>query len=143
MEGVENSFGEDLVKDIIPFVEYNYRVRKGSPFRALAGLSMGGFQTLDIGIRHSDLFNWIGVFSGGINESYEKTHEEFLDLANEKLELFWVAIGKTDFLWERNERLLKLLQAEGVRHTSVTSEGGHTWKNWRSYLHEFVQLLFQ
>jgi enterochelin esterase-like enzyme len=141
VEGVENPFGEDLVKDIIPFVENSYRVRKGSRFRALSGLSMGGFQTLDIGIRHSDLFNWIGVFSAGINESYEKTHGEFLDSVNEKLELFWVAIGKTDFLWERNERLLKLLQAKGVRHTSVTSEGGHTWKNWRSYLHEFTQLI--
>lgn len=143
VEGVENPFGEDLVKVIIPFVENNYRVSKGSRFRALAGLSMGGFQTLDIGLRHSDLFNWIGVFSAGINESYENTHRAFLDSANEKLDLFWVAIGKTDFLWERNERLLKLLRNKGVLHTSVTSEGGHTWKNWRSYLHEFAQLLFK
>lgn len=143
VEGIENPFGEDLIKDIIPFIEYNYRIEKSSHFRALAGLSMGGFQTLDIGIRHSDFFNWIGVFSGGINESYEKTHGGFLGSANEKFELFWVAIGKIDFLWERNERLLKLLQAKGVRHTSVTSEGGHTWKNWRAYLHEFAQLLFR
>ena len=143
VEGVENPFAEDIIEDIIPFVENNYRIKQGSQFRALAGLSMGGFQTLDIGIRHSELFNWIGVFSGGINESYEETHGEFLDSANENFELFWVAIGKTDFLWERNERLLKLLQDKGVSHTSVTSEGGHTWKNWRSYLHEFAQLLFQ
>jgi len=109
----------------------------------LAGLSMGGFQTLDIGIRRSDLFNWIGVFSAGINESYEEIHGQYLESSNEKLDLFWVAIGKTDFLWERNERLLKLLQTKGVRHISVTSEGGHTWKNWRTYLHEFVQLIFR
>ncbi|MCJ7681431.1 MAG: alpha/beta hydrolase-fold protein [Candidatus Aminicenantes bacterium] len=143
VEGVENPFGEDLVKSIIPFIENNYHVKKGSHFRALAGLSMGGFQTLDIGIRRSDLFSWIGVFSAGINENYEKTHGGFLDSVNEKLELFWVAIGKTDFLRERNENLLKLLQAKGVRHTFITSEGGHTWKNWRSYLHEFAQLLFR
>ena len=143
MEGVENPFGDDLVKEIIPFVENNYRVKKGSHSRALAGLSMGGFQTLDIGIRHLDLFDWLGVFSAGIKESYEESHGGFLDSANEKLDLFWVAIGKTDFLWERNERLLKLLQAKSVRHTSVTTEGGHTWKNWRAYLHEFAQLLFQ
>ena len=128
VDGVENSFGVDLAEDIIPYVENSYRVRKGSQFRALVGLSMGGFQTLDIGIRRSDLFDCIGVFSGGINESYEITHGKFLDIAKENLQLFWVAIGKTDFLWERNERLLKLLQAKGVRHTSVTSEGGHTAK---------------
>lgn len=142
VEGVENPFGEDLIKDIIPFVEKYYRVKKASEFRAIAGLSMGGFQTLDVGVSHMDLFSWIGVFSGGVSETYEKTHGEFLDSANQKLELFWVAIGKADFLWERNERLLKLLKDKGVRHTSTASEGGHTWKNWRAYLHEFAQLLF-
>ena len=78
--------------------------------RALAGLSMGGFQTLDIGISRMDLFGWIGVFSGGIRDTYEQSHGPFLDSANEKLKLFWIGIGKTDFLLERNENLLKLLR---------------------------------
>ena len=142
-DGIENSFHEDLVSDIIPYVEANYRIKADAGNRALAGLSMGGFQTLDIGISHQDLFGWIGVFSGGINDTYERTHGEFLDSANKNLNLFWIGIGKTDFLWERNENLLKLLQGKKVKHTFRLTEGGHTWKNWRSYLHEFAQLIFQ
>jgi enterochelin esterase-like enzyme len=143
VEGIENAFHEDLINDIIPYVEANYRIKKDAGNRALAGLSMGGFQTLDIGISHQDIFNWIGVFSGGINDTYEQTHGTFLDSANTNLDLFWIGIGRTDFLWERNENLLKLLNEKKVKHTFRQSEGGHTWKNWRAYLHEFTQLLFK
>ena len=142
-EGMENPFQRDLIEEIIPYVEAQYRTKRGSENRALAGLSMGGFQTLEIGIGRQDLFGWIGVFSGGIRDSYEQTHGPFLDTANKKLRLFWIGIGKTDFLWERNENLLKLLEKKGVKHTFRLSEGGHTWKNWRYYLHEFLQLIFK
>ncbi len=142
-EGLENAFREDLVKDIIPYVEARYRIKTGPESRALAGLSMGGFQTLDIGLAHQDLFGWIGVFSAGVRDGYEKTHGTFLDSANANLRLFWIGIGKTDFLLERNDNLLKLLREREVKHMFRLSEGGHTWKNWRSYLHEFAQLLFR
>ena len=142
-EGEVNSFSTDLLKDIIPYVEANYRVKPGARNRALAGLSMGGFQTLDIGIKNLDLFNWLGVFSAGINDGFEASHAGFLDSANKKLELFWVAIGKTDFLWERNENLLTLLKKKKVNHIFHLSEGGHTWKNWRHYLYRFLQEIFQ
>ena len=142
IEGIESSFAVDLLEDIIPFVEAHYRVKTDAGSRALSGLSMGGFQTLDIGIGHLDLFNWLGVFSGGINDGYAETHGGNLDSANQKLSLFWVGIGKTDFLWARNENLLSLLREKDVNHISHTSEGGHTWKNWRAYLHKFFQLLF-
>lgn len=140
---VDNPFHEDLIKEIIPYIESNYRVKKGAENRALAGLSMGGFQTLDIGISHLDMFAWLGVFSGGIRDTYEQTHGKYLDSAKTGLKLFWIAIGKTDFLWERNESLLALLTKKKVKHTFRLSEGGHTWKNWRHYLHEFAQLIFQ
>lgn len=142
-EGVDNPFQEDLIEEVLPYVEARYRTKTGSENRALAGLSMGGFQTLDIGIRRQDLFNWIGIFSGGIRDTYEQTHGPFLDNANKNLKLFWIGIGKTDFLWERNENLLKLLREKDVKHTFRLSEGGHTWKNWRHYLHEFLQLIFR
>jgi len=142
-EGVDNPFQKDLIEEIIPYVEARYRIKTGSENRALAGLSMGGFQTLDIGISRQDLFGWIGVFSGGIRDSYEQTHGPLLDSANKKLKLFWIGIGKTDFLWERNENLLKLLRKKNVDHTFRLSEGGHTWKNWRHYLHQFLQLIFK
>jgi enterochelin esterase family protein len=142
-EGAENPFRKDLIDEVIPFVESTYRTKTGPENRALAGLSMGGFQTLDIGISRQDLFGWIGVFSGGIRDTYEQSHGPFLDTANKKLKLFWIGIGKTDFLWERNENLLKLLRKKNVKHTFRLSEGGHTWKNWRHYLHEFFQLIFK
>jgi len=141
-EGVDNPFQKDLIEEIIPYIESKYRTKKGPENRALAGLSMGGFQTLDIGIRRQDLFGWIGVFSAGIRDPYEQTHGLFLDTANKKLGLFWIGIGKTDFLWERNENLLKLLRKKDVKHTFRLSEDGHAWKNWRHYLHEFLQLIF-
>ncbi len=142
-EGVDNPFGKDLTEEIIPYVESKYRTKKGPENRALAGLSMGGFQTLDIGITRQDLFGWIGVFSAGIRDTYEQTHGPFLDTANQKLRLFWIGIGKTDFLFERNDNLLQLLKKKDVRHTFRLSEGGHTWKNWRHYLHEFLQSIFR
>ena len=142
-DGVDNPFGEDLIEEVIPYVDARYRTKQGSENRSLAGLSMGGFQTLDIGIKRQDLFNWIGVFSAGIGDSYEQTHGQFLDSANQKLKLFWIGIGKTDFLWERNENLLNLLKKKNVKHSFRLSEGGHTWKNWRHYLHEFLQLIFK
>lgn len=142
-EGVDNPFKDDLIEEIIPYVEARYRTKKGADSRALAGLSMGGFQTLDIGISRQDLFAWVGVFSGGIRDTYRQTHGPLLDSVNQKLKLFWIGIGKTDFLWERNEDLLKLLREKGVDHTFRASEGGHTWKNWRHYLHEFSQLIFK
>jgi enterochelin esterase-like enzyme len=142
-EGVDNPFHKDLVEEVIPYVESTYRTKKGPENRALAGLSMGGFQTLDIGISRQDLFGWIGVFSAGIRDSYEQTLGEFLDTANKKLRLFWIGIGKTDFLFERNENLLQLLREKDVEHTFRLSDGGHTWKNWRHYLHEFLQLIFR
>ncbi|MFC1489742.1 esterase [Candidatus Latescibacterota bacterium] len=143
IEGIADSFGADLIKEIIPFVEANYRVKKDSKNRALAGLSMGGFETMEVGIKNLDRFNWIGVFSAGINPSYKDTHGKYLGAMNEKLDLFWVGIGKTDFLWERNENLLALMRENDVKLISRTSEGGHTWKNWRLYLFEFSQLLFK
>ena len=142
-EGVDNPFKDDLIEGIIPYVEARYRTKKGAINRALAGLSMGAFQTLDIGISRQDLFGWIGVFSGGIRDTYKQTHGPFLDSANKNFKLFWIGIGKTDFLWDSNENLLKLLKEKKIEHTFRLSEGGHTWKNWRYYLNEFSQLIFK
>ena len=139
------AFDEDLVGDIIPYVERHYRVKRESMNRALAGLSMGGGQTLHSGLKHLDTFAWLGVFSSGIREElrFGETHGSFLEMANEKLKLFWIACGKEDFLIEWNNAMLALLEQTGVKHTYVSSEGGHTYENWRAYLHEFTQLLFR
>jgi enterochelin esterase family protein len=137
------AFERDLIDNVIPFVERTYSVHKDSKHRAMAGLSMGGRETVTVGVKHLDKFAWLGVFSAGIRDDYEKTYGDYLDSANEKLQLFWLACGKRDFLLNSYETLLELLEAKGVKHVAVTSAGGHTWQNWRSYLCEFAQLLFR
>jgi enterochelin esterase family protein len=137
-------FELDLIQDVIPYVETNYRALNNSTNRALAGLSMGGGQTIHVGLTHLDTFDWLGVFSAGIfQESGEETYGPYLNNANQKLKLFWIACGKDDSLMDRNKALLTLLEKKNVRHEYVPTDGGHTWKNWRDYLHAFAQLLFQ
>ena len=88
VEGVDNPFHKDLIEQVIPYVEAMYRTKTGSENRALAGLSMGGFQTLDTGISRLDLFSWIGVFSGGIRDTYEQSHGPFLDYCQPAAQAF-------------------------------------------------------
>jgi enterochelin esterase-like enzyme len=132
----------DLLDVIMPLVESNYRVQADAEHRALAGLSMGAGQTLAIGVKHTELFHWLGVFSNGVNENYAHTHGAYLDTANERLSLLWIALGEKDSLMKDYLTLEKILQDKGVRHISKITPGGHTWRNWRRYLNEFLPLLF-
>ena len=141
--GVANAFERDIMETIIPAVERNYRVDANAMNRAMAGLSMGAGHTLDIGVKHIDMFAWLGVFSNGVNDSYENTHGQYLDQANNRLRLFWLAIGKDDSLISRYNSLTALLDKKGVKYQSKISDGGHTWSNWRHYLSEMTPLLFK
>jgi enterochelin esterase family protein len=135
-------FDKDLLGDIIPLVENNYQVLTDRENRAIAGLSMGGGQSLSIGLAHLDLFSHLASFSGAVRNLSDVEKMEVVAL-NEKLKVFWIGCGKTDFLFETNEKLVALLKTKGVRHVYRVSEGGHTWPNWRLYLSEFVPLLFR
>jgi enterochelin esterase family protein len=141
--GHEDDFETDLLQQIVPTVEQHYRVAGGAAHRALAGLSMGGFQTLMIGVKHLDQFAWLGVFSAGARDSYAETHGPFLDKANEQLSLFWIGVGEDDFLLPSEKTLETLLNEHHVKFSAHISKGGHTWINWRHYLHDFLPLLFQ
>ncbi len=141
--GGATGFEDDLLDEVMPLIESSYRVSKNAGSRALAGLSMGGFQTIDIGVKHMDKFNWLGVFSAGVRPDYEKTHGEYLDQANDKLKLLWIGIGNKDFLFRSNENLLNLLKKKKVKHISRITDGGHEWRLWRQYLNELLPLLFQ
>jgi enterochelin esterase family protein len=141
-------FSNDLLGDVIPLVERKYRAAPGRDGRALAGLSMGGMQALEIGLENIDKFSHLGVFSAGVSNAadFQKRHAEVLaDTAklNRDLKLFWIAIGKSDFLYKNNQTLLSELDTCNVRHTYRESEGGHTWTNWRLYLSEFAPRLFR
>ncbi len=135
-----------LLKDVMPMIESKYRVRQGRENRAIAGLSMGGGQTITIGFRHLDLFSAMGAFSAAIQPDFEK---EFASIVanpaavNSKLKLLWFACGRQDTLFARSEKFSELLAARQIKHTFRPSEGAHVFKVWREYLSEFAPLLFR
>ena len=143
-------FTQDLLADIIPYVEAHYRVSAKPEHRALAGLSMGGVQTLNIGLTNLDKFGYLGVFSSGwfpaALEEFQSKHRALLDdpKTKERLRLFWIAVGKEDQLAYRNtQSMLRVFDQHGIRYTYHESPGGHTWSNWRHYLSELAPLLFR
>jgi enterochelin esterase-like enzyme len=137
-------FQKDLVDDLIPFVQANYRASSDRKDRALAGLSRGGGQTLSIGLRHLNLFSRLGVFSAGSNNP----QEAFKDVAanakkvDEQLDLLWIGCGTDDFALPGAKRLDEFLTANGIEHTFRTTAGEHTWIVWRQYLQELAPLLW-
>lgn len=137
-------FSRDLLSDVMPFVEQNYRVRKDRLSRAIVGLSMGGGQSLAIGLNHPELFAWVGGMSSAVNAP-EQTFATALGDAkatNAKYKLLWIGIGKDDFLLKANQQFDELLTARGVKHTFRLTDGNHSWPVWRRYLAEFAPLLF-
>jgi enterochelin esterase-like enzyme len=134
-------FDKDLLNDIVPLVEHTYRVYTDREHRAIAGLSMGGGQSLSIGLAHLDLFSYVASFSGAIRNNADLDKMDPADL-NRKLKVFWIGCGKADSLFEANQNLDTALKSNQVQHVFRISEGGHTWTNWRLYLSEFVPLLF-
>jgi len=135
-----------ILKDVMPLVEGKYRVKAGRENRAIAGLSMGGGQTIAIGFRHLDLFSAIGAFSAAIPGDFEKEFAEIIAKpkdVNAKLKVLWFACGKQDTLFERSQKFSDLLDAKQIKHTFRPSEGAHVYKVWRLYLSEFAPLLFR
>jgi enterochelin esterase family protein len=150
MEAFQNRFSDELLKDIVPFVERSYRTLTGKDHRALAGLSMGGGQTLRLITTHPDQFAYVGIWSaglfGGNPDDWEKRNAEFLDNSskfNDGVKLLSISIGDKDFLVNATKDLKAVLDRHGVKYDSHTSGGGHTWVNWRNYLNAFTPRLFQ
>lgn len=142
--GRYESFERDLIEDVIGYVQKNYRVHTDQKNRAVAGLSMGGGQSLSVGLGNLDLFGWVGAFSSAVPES--ENLEKLLvkpESLNEKLKLLWIGCGKKDFLFERNQKFLARLKADKINHVAHITEGAHEWRLWRIYLSVFVPLLFR
>jgi len=156
-------FANDFLSDLVPYVEKNYRVLTDRQSRAIAGLSTGGNQTLNIAIPHLDKFAYVGVFSSGIisgrgappppaatpappfGDAWEKQNLGALDnaAARKDLRLLWFSTGKEDFLIETTRNTVALLKKHGFNPVFLESGGAHTWLNWRDYLTEFAPQLFQ
>ena len=146
---MEGSY-EQAFPEIVKFIDKNYRTIKSKSGRAIAGLSMGGFHSLHISKQYPDMFNYIGLFSAAIMPNkevsspiYENMEGKLKVQFDKNPALYWIAIGKTDFLYKVNEEYRKLLDEKGYKYTYYESDEGHIWKNWRIYLTEFVPMLFR
>jgi enterochelin esterase family protein len=138
------AFEKDLLESVIPLVESNYRADTDPLHRAIVGLSMGGGQSLSVGLGHPDKFAWVGAFSAAapgpdvlaaLKAAPEKT--------NQQLRLLWIGIGKDDFLLARNRTFDAALKDAKINHDYQETAGGHRWGVWRLYLGEFLPKLFR
>jgi enterochelin esterase-like enzyme len=137
-------FREALLTEVIPQVEKSYRVLTDRKSRAIAGLSMGGAESLYTGLNNLDRFAWVGAFSsGGLGEDYEKTFPALDSKANAQLRLLWVACGTEDRLIDTHRKFRAWLKSKGIEHTDIETPGAHTWMVWRRNLADFASLLFQ
>src|SRR5580658_813732 len=152
---LHDAFVGDLLTGIIPYVEKTYRVPATRENRAIAGLSMGGAETLRAAPSNLDKFAWNGVFSMGLQEGMKAgVNADFVlrnpaffadpEKTNQQIRLFWIGVGKDDrTVTDGPKRLSETLTAHHIRHEFHETEGGHTWINWRLYLRDFSQLLFR
>ena len=137
-------FREALLTEVMPKVESEYHIAKDRNSHAIAGLSMGGSESLLTGLNNLDKFAWIGAFSsGGLPEPFDKDFPGLDARANPPIRLLWIACGTEDRLITVNRNLRQWLQSKGIQHTDIETPGMHTWMVWRRNLAEFAPLLFR
>lgn len=149
MKTMEGSY-EAAFRDIVDYVDSHYRTIRKKSGRAIAGLSMGGFHSFHISKQYENMFDYVGLFSaavrnpengeGGIYDDFDaKIAKQFAN----GLELYYIAIGNTDFLYDENKKLRSYLDEHGYPYVYVETGGGHIWRNWRIYLTDFAGRLFK
>lgn len=148
-ERMEDRFTRELMRDVVPTVERRFRVVGEPASRAIAGLSMGGGQTLRVITAHPDQFRYAAVWSMGVPEprtaEFERRAAAFLknaDTINRSYAVLDVTIGDSDFLLDAAKNLSAVLTKHGIEHDLEIGSGGHTWINWRQYLHTLLPRLF-
>ncbi len=140
---------EEAFPDIVTFVDNTYRTKADKAHRAIAGLSMGGYHSLHTSKQYPDLFDYIGLFSAAVDprvegsEVYKDPEAKLKRQFAKGLKLYWIAIGKDDFIYNENVGLRKMLDSLGLPYQYYESDGAHTWKNWRNYLSIFTPMLFK
>ena len=140
----QSAFPESIVKDIIPYMEKHFRVRKDKEGRALAGLSMGGGHTVTASNAHPGTFGYIGVFSAGLRNVDETVEKRFAALEASGVRLYYVGCGMEDQLaYAGSQTLVEILKKNGFAHQFNETPGGHTWANWRIYLADLAPRLFR
>lgn len=149
---------DESFPDVMNYVESHYKVAKDKAHRAICGLSMGGGHSFDISRRFPTKFDYIGFFSAGLhvsttgdfrNDFYkqlqgnEEAKTQLATLFKNKPKLYWIGMGKTDFLYKSSADLRRYFDEMGYKYTYLETEGGHIWRNWRVYLTEFAQKIFK
>ena len=150
------AFKEELAGSVIPFIESNYRVKTGAANRAVSGLSMGGGQAFYTGLRNTDLFGNVGVFSTGLFGGIGRQPAAAFDAEaaipgiltnpqsfNNKLKVFYISVGEQDPRIEPTKKLIETFKSKGLNVQFNSFPGGHEWQVWRKSLHDFAQRIFR
>jgi enterochelin esterase-like enzyme len=138
------AFEKDLLESVMPMIESSYRVKKDSNDRAIVGLSMGGGQSLSVGLGHLDKFAWVGAFSAAApGNDVLNALKAAPEKSNQQLKLLWIGIGKDDQLLARNRTFDTALKDAKIQHDYQETAGGHRWSVWRLYLADFLPKLFR
>ena len=148
--GSDDKCSQEYLKDIIPYVDSHYRTKASREYRALAGLSMGGFVVMHTGLPHLDTFSELYIYSSGhfgdaalkkVDEYYGKMLKD--PATNDKFRVpLYMAAGETDIALKNSQKDLALFNQYGLRNFWVLSTGGHEWANWRRYLYQTAQIMF-
>lgn len=147
-DATKDPFNDELMKDIIPYMQNHFRVKTGAESRALSGLSMGGIQTLNIGLENPGSFRYLAIMSSGWTTDKDRnfffsSQASRIPSYNSELKLFWWGWGKTDIARANSLLVTERLKGLGVHMETMETEDGHEWKNWRLYLHEVAPKLFR
>ena len=138
-----DNYRDAALKEVLPAVEKAYHVSKDRTQRAIAGLSMGGAESLYVGLNNIDTFAWVGAFSaGGSSADNDATYPGLAEKAK-KLKLLWIACGTEDRLIGPNRQFVEWLKSKEIKHTWVETGGAHTWMVWRRNLATLASMLFQ
>jgi enterochelin esterase family protein len=145
-KGGLSPFAKDLMDDVLPDVERSFKVSKKAEDRAVAGLSMGGGQAVNIAFNRSQMFRYVAIMSPAVNAKADQIYSAFLGNAaevNRRFRLFWLGVGKDDTLTGPGDKDFdQVLTKRGITHTFKQTEGRHEWTVWRHHLHEVAPLLF-
>ena len=148
MSGSMDGSFEEYFSDVVEWTDAHYRTYPSKERRAIAGLSMGGFHSMQISKLYPDMFDYVGLFSAAIYRGeegvamYENLEEAIAEQFAHGVSLYWIGIGEDDFLYDENAKFRAMLDSYGYEYEYVESAGGHTWRNWRCYLADFVTKIF-
>ena len=148
-------FKEEIFQNVIPFIEGNFRAKRGAANRAICGLSMGGGQAFYTGLRNIDTFANVGVFSSGLFGGIQQQTKEFdpesvipgilstPEKFNKKLKVFYISVGEQDPRFEFTKKMVQNCRTKGLKVEFASFPGSHEWQVWRKSLHDFAQRIFK